>query len=90
MENEQWMGWPLGPQYAALSNVDNAYRLQGKALIIIGEMDSNVVPGQNHGVGVLATHHYRDDYFVHNLLGVEPPDWNRVSLPAEPTATGGN
>jgi hypothetical protein len=29
------------------------------------------------------------DYFVHNLLGVEPPDWNRVSLPAEP-ATGGN
>jgi hypothetical protein len=111
--NEQWMGWPLGPQYAASSNVDNAYRLQGKALIIIGEMDSNVdpasslqvvnalvkarkhfdmlyIPGQNHGVGVLATHHYRDDYFVHNLLGVEPPDWNRVSLPAEPTATGGN
>ena len=111
--NEQWMGWPLGPQYAASSNVDNAYRLQGKALIIIGEMDSNVdpasslqvvnalvkakkhfdmlyIPGQNHGVGVLATHHYRDDYFVHNLLGVEPPDWNQVSLPAEPTATGGN
>jgi dienelactone hydrolase len=111
--NEQWMGWPLGPQYAAASNVDNAYRLQGKALIIIGEMDSNVdpasslqvvnalvkarkhfdmlyIPGQNHGVGVLATHHYRDDYFVHNLLGVEPPDWNRVSLPTEPTATGGN
>ena len=28
--NEQWMGWPLGPQYAASSNVDNAYRLQGK------------------------------------------------------------
>jgi hypothetical protein len=111
--NEQWMGWPLGPQYAASSNVDNAYRLQGKALIIIGEMDSNVdpasslqvvnalvkankhfdmfyIPGQNHGVGVLATHHYRDDYFVHNLLGVEPPDWNKVSLPAEPTAAGGN
>ena len=41
-------------------------------------------------MGVLATHHYRDDYFVHNLLGVEPPDWNKVSLPAEPTAAGGN
>jgi dienelactone hydrolase len=103
--NEQWMSWPLGPRYAASSNVDNAYRLQGKALIIIGEMDSNVdpasslqvvnalvkahkhfdmlyIPGQNHGVGILATEHYRDDYFVHNLLHVEPPDWNRVSLPA--------
>ena len=27
--NEQWMGWPLGPQYAASSNVDNAAKLQG-------------------------------------------------------------
>jgi dienelactone hydrolase len=102
--NEQWMSWPLGPQYAASSNVDNAYRLQGKALIIVGEMDSNVdpasslqvvnalvkahkhfdmlfIPGQNHGVGVLGSEHYRDDYFVHHLLGVEPPDWNQVSLP---------
>jgi hypothetical protein len=112
--NEQWMGWPLGPQYAASSNVDNAYRLQGKALIIVGEMDTNVdpasslqvvnalvkahkhfdmlyIPGQDHGVGSLANEHYRDDYFVHNLLGVEPPDWNKVSLPAEPsTPTNGN
>jgi len=38
------------------------------------------IPGQNHGVGVLASEHYRDDYFVHHLLGVEPPDWNKVSL----------
>jgi dienelactone hydrolase len=101
--NEQWMGWPVGPEYGASSNVDNAHRLEGKALIIVGEMDSNVdptsslqvvnalvkahkhfdmmyIPGQNHGVGVLAAEHYRDDYFVHHLLGVEPPDWNRVSL----------
>jgi dipeptidyl aminopeptidase/acylaminoacyl peptidase len=111
--NEQWMGWPLGPQYAASSNVDNAYRLQGKALIIIGEMDDNVdpasslqvvdalvkankhfdmlfIPGQNHGVRVLANQHYLQDYFVHNLLGVEPPDWNRVSLPPEPATAEGN
>ncbi|HEX3876725.1 MAG TPA: DPP IV N-terminal domain-containing protein [Bryobacteraceae bacterium] len=111
--NEQWMGWPLGPQYPASSNVDNAYRLQGKALIIVGEMDTNVdpasslqvvnalvkahkhfdmlyIPGQDHGVGILGSEHYRDDYFVHHLLGVEPPDWNKVSLPAEPAPTGGN
>lgn len=101
--NEQWMGYPIGPQYEASSNVVNASKLQGHALIVIGEMDSNVdpasslqvinalvkahkhfdmlyIPGQNHGVGVLANEHYRDDYFVHHLLGVEPPDWNNVSL----------
>ncbi len=42
--NEQWMGWPLGSQYAESSNVDNAYRLQGKVLLVVGEMDTNVDP----------------------------------------------
>jgi dipeptidyl aminopeptidase/acylaminoacyl peptidase len=42
--NEQWMGWPIGPQYSASSNVDNAYRLQGDLLLIVGEMDTNVDP----------------------------------------------
>ena len=101
--NEQWMGYPIGPEYLASSNVVNAHLLKGRALIVIGEMDSNVdpasslqvvdalvkahkhfdmlyIPGQNHGVGVLSSEHYRDDYFVHYLLGIEPPDWNKVSL----------
>ncbi len=42
--NEQWMGWPLGPEYAASSNVDNAYRLKGRLFLIVGEMDTNVDP----------------------------------------------
>ena len=42
--NEQWMGWPLGPEYAASSNVENAGRLQGQLLLIVGEMDTNVDP----------------------------------------------
>jgi dipeptidyl aminopeptidase/acylaminoacyl peptidase len=42
--NEQWMGYPVGPQYAASSNIDNAHRLQGKLLLIVGEMDTNVPP----------------------------------------------
>jgi dipeptidyl aminopeptidase/acylaminoacyl peptidase len=42
--NEQWMGWPIGPQYSASSNVDNAYRLQGDVLLIVGELDTNVDP----------------------------------------------
>jgi dipeptidyl aminopeptidase/acylaminoacyl peptidase len=42
--NEQWMGYPVGPQYAACSNVDNAHRLRGKLLLIVGELDENVPP----------------------------------------------
>jgi dipeptidyl aminopeptidase/acylaminoacyl peptidase len=97
--NEQWMGWPIGPQYAASSNVDNAYRLQGKVLLVVGEMDKNVdpsstmqlvnalikadkqfdllvVPGMGHGSGGDYGEVKRFDFFVHNLLGVEPPDHN--------------
>jgi dipeptidyl aminopeptidase/acylaminoacyl peptidase len=42
--NEQWMGYPVGPQYAASSNVDNAKRLTGKLFLIVGELDDNVPP----------------------------------------------
>ena len=106
--NEQWMGWPLGPEYAASSNVDNAYRLQGKLLLVVGEMDPNVdpastmqvvnalikanktfdllvIPGGGHGPGGAYGERERNDFFVHNLLGVEPPDWNRVE-PKKPAA----
>jgi len=42
--NEQWMGYPLGPWYDESSNVVNAGKLQGKLLLIVGEMDHNVDP----------------------------------------------
>jgi dipeptidyl aminopeptidase/acylaminoacyl peptidase/uncharacterized protein (DUF885 family) len=42
--NEQWMGYPVGPWYSASSNIDNAHRLQGKLLLIVGELDTNVPP----------------------------------------------
>jgi len=42
--NEQWMGWPVGPEYAASSNTENAYKLKGRLLLINGEMDANVDP----------------------------------------------
>jgi dipeptidyl aminopeptidase/acylaminoacyl peptidase len=99
--NEQWMGWPLGPEYAASSNVDNAGRLQGKLLLVVGEMDTNVdpestmqvvnalikankifdllvIPGGGHGPGGAYGERKRNDFFVHHLLGVEPPDWNKM------------
>jgi Dipeptidyl aminopeptidases/acylaminoacyl-peptidases len=42
--NEQWMGYPVGPWYSESSNVDNAYRLEGKLMLINGEIDDNVDP----------------------------------------------
>jgi len=42
--NEQWMGYPVGQEYAESSNIDNAARLEGKLLLIVGEMDANVPP----------------------------------------------
>lgn len=48
--NEQWMGWPIGPQYSASSNVDNAWRLQGQVLLIVGELDTNVDPASTFQV----------------------------------------
>jgi dipeptidyl aminopeptidase/acylaminoacyl peptidase len=42
--NEQWMGYPVGPQYSESSNIDNAARLGGKLLLIVGELDTNVPP----------------------------------------------
>ncbi len=42
--NEQWMGWPIGPQYAASSNVEHAARLQGRLLLVAPELDTNVDP----------------------------------------------
>jgi dipeptidyl aminopeptidase/acylaminoacyl peptidase len=99
--NEQWMGWPVGPHYAASSNVDNAGRLKGRLLLVVGEMDTNVdpsstmqvvnalikadktfdllvIPGAGHGAGGAYGERKRNDFFVHHLLGVEPPDWNKA------------
>jgi dienelactone hydrolase len=42
--NEQWMGYPIGPHYSASSNIDNAKRLKGALMLIVGEMDKNVPP----------------------------------------------
>ncbi|MDG1873920.1 MAG: prolyl oligopeptidase family serine peptidase [Mariniblastus sp.] len=42
--NELWMGWPMGAHYKDQSNVTQAHRLQGKLMLIVGEIDRNVDP----------------------------------------------
>jgi dipeptidyl aminopeptidase/acylaminoacyl peptidase len=109
--NEQWMGWPIGAWYDSSSNVVNAKKLQGKLLLVVGELDTNVdpastlqvanalikanktfdmlvIPGQDHNAGRGGeTGPYGEkkqwDFFVHHLLGAEPPDRN-AGAPIKP------
>ncbi|OYV98954.1 MAG: hypothetical protein B7X11_05695 [Acidobacteria bacterium 37-65-4] len=101
------MGWPLGPQYIASSNMENAWRLKGKLMLVFGELDTNVdpsstvqvvnalikanktfdlleIPNSDHTSGGAYGAMKRDDFFVHNLLGVEPPNRNAEVLTANP------
>ena len=96
--NEQWMGYPIDASYSTSSNVDNAYRLKGKLLLINGELDDNVdpastlqvvsalmkanknfeqlyLPGKTNSLGGPFEMHKMHDFFVKNLLGQEPPEW---------------
>jgi len=47
--NEQWMG-TLGEHYADSSNVVHASKLQGKLMLVVGEMDNNVDPASTYQV----------------------------------------
>jgi dipeptidyl aminopeptidase/acylaminoacyl peptidase len=94
--------------------VDNAWRLQGKLMLVMGQMDHNVdpsstyqvmdrlikanktfdllvVPGADHGTRGPWTRYTNRNlfaYFVRNLLGEEPPDWNAQQVSAPPTNGG--
>ncbi|THK33400.1 hypothetical protein EHS39_36685 [Ensifer sp. MPMI2T] len=101
--NEQWMGWPVGIEYQQSSDVDNAYRLQGRLMLVVGEMDHNVdpsstfqladrlikagkdfemvyVPGADHGAPGAFSQRKLLDFFVRNILGQTPPNWNATPL----------
>ena len=97
--NEQWMGYPVDSSYIECSNVEHAQNLQGKLMLVVGEMDDNVdpsssyqvvnalikankdfefilLPGARHTMGESYGERKRFDFFVKNLLGVEPPKWD--------------
>jgi len=44
------------------------------------DFDFLMVPGANHGTGGAFGIRKRNDYFVRHLLGVSPPEWNRVTV----------
>jgi dienelactone hydrolase len=44
------MGWPVGPEYAASSNVEHAHQLTGRLMLLVGELDTNVDPSSTFQV----------------------------------------
>jgi hypothetical protein len=42
------------------------------------DFDFTLVPGADHGSGGDYGTRKRYDFFVRHILGVAPPDWNRV------------
>ena len=62
--NEQWMGYPVGPHYAESSNIDNAHRLKGKLMLIVGELDRNVPPESTYRLVDALVRENKDFEFV--------------------------
>ena len=62
--NEQWMGWPVGPEYGASSNVDNAHLLKGRLLLSVGELDTNVDPASTLQVAAALIRANKDFDFI--------------------------
>ncbi|MBN2766354.1 MAG: DPP IV N-terminal domain-containing protein [Paludibacteraceae bacterium] len=73
--NEQWMGYPVGPEYAACSNVDNAHLLTRPLMLVVGELDDNVDPAST--------------YQVANALIKSKIDFELVTLPGVGHTMGG-
>jgi dipeptidyl aminopeptidase/acylaminoacyl peptidase len=74
--NEQWMGWPVGPHYAEQSNVTQAHQLQGKLLLMVGELDHNVDPASTMQV-------------VHALIKADK-DFELIVFPGSGHGAGGS
>ncbi|SFG15184.1 Dipeptidyl aminopeptidase/acylaminoacyl peptidase [Salegentibacter agarivorans] len=73
--NEQWMGYPIGPHYAASSNIEHADKLKGNLMLIVGEVDDNVDPA--------STMQFADALIKANK------DFELVVLPGESHTSGG-
>ena len=73
------------------TNVDPASTLQVVNALIKADkkFDLLFVPGGGHGAGGAFGQRLLEDFFVHNLLGEEPPDWNRTKSDVS-ARTGGD
>lgn len=64
-------------------NVDPASTMQVADALIKANKDFELVvlPGVSHTLGESFGDHKRYDFFVKNLLGVDPPSWDKITYP---------
>ena len=64
------------------TNVDPASTLQVVNQLIRHnkKFDLLFVPDGGHGAGGAYGQHLLEDFFVHDLMGVEPPEWNKETV----------
>jgi dipeptidyl-peptidase 4 len=81
--NEQWMGWPVDESYVRSSCTVDAPKLQGKLLLMAGELDRNVDPASTlQVVNALVKADKNFDMFImpghgHGVLST-PYGWRRL------------
>jgi hypothetical protein len=73
------------------TNVDPSSTMQVVNALVRAskEFELVVIPGADHGAASPITVRKRNDFFVKNLLGLVPPNWNEETL-APATTTGGD
>jgi dipeptidyl aminopeptidase/acylaminoacyl peptidase len=61
-------------------NVDpsSTYQVVNALIKANKNFDLVVLPGVHHTMGEYFGEHKRFDFFVKHLLGVDPPDWQKV------------
>jgi len=66
------------------TNVDPSSTMQVVNALVKAskEFELVVVPGANHGAASPITTRKRNDWFVKNLLGLDPPNWNELPVNA--------
>ncbi|MFD2033428.1 DPP IV N-terminal domain-containing protein [Belliella marina] len=68
--NEQWMGYPIASHYEECSNVTNAKNLEGKLLLLVGEIDDNVDPASTYQlVDQLVKHNKEFEFMMFPGMG---------------------
>lgn len=62
-------------------NVDpsSTYQLVNALIKANKESELVIIPGADHTMGEDYGEHNRYDFFVKNLLGVDPPKWNLIN-----------
>ena len=70
------------------TNVDPAstYQVVNALIKANKKFDQLTVPGGNHGAGGAYYQRLLQDFFIHHLQGLEPPDWNSLPAPGSSQA----